>query len=764
MSKFRKVVAVLLAVFITCGTLTTAFADSGKAPIAVSPSGTYQAEKISHKDAGLGEVDGLIEYESGENDRGQNYSWSAVGYGDYIYVGTCYAAIWQTLKIMSQSFGVSPEAFKTIMNTVFNGTLYVGDEVNNPTDVNRSVIVKIHAKTGETKIVVDPATHGGYRAATAFNDKLYFVGTGARPFLLEIDPKTDESKKVYEADPVSDPTISTGIRALAVIDDMLAVSMIGKDGASIVASKNPSAGKDSFKTIATQEDLLDYPAYHYTDAIFGGSIWDMIAFNGKLYITVVTGKNGNKQSFALFCGEPQEDGTWKYRLIAGDEKDGAKYPFGLGADRSGAGNLMVYDNHLYIGGYNDPMVALPQALSMDFEGIYRDLASPVNLWRMDANENFEMVIGEPNEIFPEVKGNMGAGFDNNLNQYVWRMEVYNDKLFVGTFDIGSLAYPLMQVTNGDILRRSWDEWKTQIKYLKELIDLIKNGGIALSRSSAASVSALSADVNKLEDLFNKGGINDLANTQKLYEILTKINNIYASIKNFLPDFITKYLDKLFNQETLDNLYYFIETCKYLSKGERGFDLFVTEDGYNFETITRNGFGDPYNHGCRVFAITDLGLCVGTANPFYGTQVWRIDDLKNPIEPTDPTDPGTTEPTDPVDPTDPGTTEPTDPVDPTDPGTTEPTDPVDPTDPGTTEPTDPVDPTDPGTTEPTNPVDPTDPTDDTAAPSEPDTSDSSSGDTDGSTQTPGLGDAGIGFGVALLVTATAAVVVTRKKRK
>ena len=30
---------------------------------------------------------------------------------------------------------------------------------------------------------------------------------------------------------------------------------------------------------------------------------------------------------------------------------------------------------------------------------------------------------------------------------------------------------------------------------------------------------------------------------------------------------------------------------------------------------------PYNHGLRAFATTDQGLCLGTANPFYGTQVW-----------------------------------------------------------------------------------------------------------------------------------------------
>ena len=62
-----------------------------------------------------------------------------------------------------------------------------------------------------------------------------------------------------------------------------------------------------------------------------------------------------------------------------------------------------------------------------------------------------------------------------------------------------------------------------------------------------------------------------------------------------------------------------------STSERGYDLLVSEDGVNFEVVTRDGMGDPYNHGCRVFAITDSGLCIGTANPFYGTQVWLLDD-------------------------------------------------------------------------------------------------------------------------------------------
>ena len=78
---------------------------------------------------------------------------------------------------------------------------------------------------------------------------------------------------------------------------------------------------------------------------------------------------------------------------------------------------------------------------------------------------------------------------------------------------------------------------------------------------------------------------------------------------------------VFKNISVKNIASVIKLLNYLRKAERGFDLYVSEDGVNFQTITTNGFGDPYNHGLRVFATTDQGLCIGTANPFYGTQVW-----------------------------------------------------------------------------------------------------------------------------------------------
>lgn len=100
MARIKRVLAVVTAASILLSAASVFAAENGVTYI--SPSGEYTAQKVSHPDAGLGEVDGIVEYDNGKNDRGQNYSWSAVGYGDYMYVGTCYAAIYSTVKIMAQ--------------------------------------------------------------------------------------------------------------------------------------------------------------------------------------------------------------------------------------------------------------------------------------------------------------------------------------------------------------------------------------------------------------------------------------------------------------------------------------------------------------------------------------------------------------------------------------------------------------------------------------------------------------------------------------
>ena len=53
------------------------------------------------------------------------------------------------------------------------------------------------------------------------------------------------------------------------------------------------------------------------------------------------------------------------------------------------------------------------------------------------------------------------------------MQSYNGKLYVGTFDISDLAYPATQFANGDILKRTPEEWRKQIEYIKIFFDSLK---------------------------------------------------------------------------------------------------------------------------------------------------------------------------------------------------------------------------------------------------------------------------------------------------
>jgi hypothetical protein len=90
----------------------------------------------------------------------------------------------------------------------------------------------------------------------------------------------------------------------------------------------------------------------------------------------------------------------------------------------------------------------------------------------------------------------------------------------------------------------------------------------------------------------------------------------------------------------------LNSLPYLVTSVAGFDLYEleeTEDGsVVITTVTNDGFGDMNNHGLRVFTETDDYLVIGTANPFYGTQIWRTegnpDDTKPDPTPTPDPDP------------------------------------------------------------------------------------------------------------------------------
>ena len=347
-------------------------------------------EKLTHPEKDVKTTDGIVDYlgdgavdvvtdpeAEGYNagDRGQNYAWAAVGYGDWLYVGTCYAAIGNTLSLMKSSLGdkYDEKVLQATFDAMFNGSFFLTEADGGKP---KGVLVKINTKTGETKLLMAKSFNGYaplFRNAVEYHGKLYFCGSvvganGGLPSVWQVDPVTDECKAVYTGlSTLQDylaayrQGISTGIRGMCVYHDQLVISNVtmdsttGESNATLLISSNPEKG---FTQIADSSALFNYPAYRYSDSIYGGSIWDMAEYNNSLYVSICTGTEDNMpdsntmQSFALVRGDQNADGTFTWTPVAGDqEKDGARYTFGIDPERtrSGAANLTVFNDYLYIG-------------------------------------------------------------------------------------------------------------------------------------------------------------------------------------------------------------------------------------------------------------------------------------------------------------------------------------------------------------------------------------------------------------------------------
>ena len=727
----KRITALALGAALLTATALPAFAE-GTQKVTYT-AGNYTFEKISHPTKGTMSADGIVDYigdgavnvitdpsdpNYNAGDRGQNYSWSAVAYGDWMYVGTSYSAMGNTLTLMQNILGdkFDKDVMEAALKAMFNGTFYYGHE--DGVD-GGGILVKVNTKTGETKLLMSNSLNGMaplFRNAIAYNGKLYFCGSvhvngrSGLPSVYEIDPTDDSYKAVYvglssmqDYGAAYKKGISTGIRGMCVYNGKLVISNVfanattGESGATILASSNPSEG---FTVIASQRDLFDYPAYTYRDSIYGGSVWDMVEYNGHLYVSICTGTEENApddntmQSFAIVRGDEKADGTFTWTPLIGDqEKDGARYTFGIDPERtrSGAANLIVYKDHLYIGEYNDEQIAMERILfnktgegsdgslgGVDCSFVNANLEQSVNLYRMDKDENIELLVGDATTMFPNggISG-IGSGFGHNENQYIWRMEVYDGKLYIGTFDTSSLLEPIGQFSNGDIIGMTPEQWATQLQYIKELLELLyeKNNTnpvdtyeMQATPETATPETAMYMDdmAVEVEDSFASEAADltdmmeiapDVLGNDTEMGVLSSENSVedrITSLQDFsdyyetmldqyeqlaaeydLGDDLKAAFEKLLNQETWDKIKSVLVCLHYMRTASRGFDMYVTSDGVNFETLTTSGFGDPYNHGLRVFAVTNQGLCLGTANPFYGTQLWIQRKTETKPQPTAP---------------------------------------------------------------------------------------------------------------------------------
>jgi len=836
----KKILACLLAVVMTVTFLgssaTVALAQNSSAlnPVYTYSNAGFTFEKISHPSTPVEKPDGIVDYlgqgkvgayvdgvsAAGNGDRGQSYSYAAAAYGDWVYINTMYGGLGVSaiLKNGLSSLGLDADEAKALMDVMYNGNMYYGEPDGRYAG---GVLLKFNVKTGETKILMSRELNGlvpTFRNVCVLNGKMYFVGMvvdtstlapnevdmaiavqNGQPCLYEVDPKTDAITCVYKCVDMAGyrelvaNNIFPSTRAVGSYKGCLVTGGIEKDGAFIAISANPSAGQSSFVRIAEMEDLFNYPAFKRTDVNAGGAIYQVIEYNNSLYVVICSGsidtynqETGTLRAYAIVrgdcSGDPTNPSSWTWTAVVGDEADGAKYPFGIDSTRVSAGacTLQIYGDHLYIGEYNDVSSALQNiALRASLKTQATNLQQSINLYRMDKNENIEMIVGDPNPTFPEGSlTGLGSGYGNHMNQYTWQTTVYEGKMYLSTMDTTTLLKPIAQFTNGDLFRMSEEEWKSQINYIRVLIELLVEDYIAppiafrlnredttpptegedttpptegedttpptegedttppaegedttpptdkengsdeialtpiqpeseiteemallmieaaieaakerivetspygLSDPSSVELSLTEDQVDELvsgilDGTISKGQIAsdllaelsyinllldalteewDSTDHEIFIEIYDELYDIYEEIADNLPTPVKNLYNEIINSTIFQTLVDLARCIPYMVNSVAGFDLFeITEnrDGsVSVETITNNGFGDRYNHGLRVFVETDDYFVIGTANPFYGTQLWRRANTKNgnvvtPVVPSDPTPSTPSDPT------------------------------------------------------------------------------------------------------------------------
>lgn len=546
--------------------------------------------------------------ESLTGDACQSYAFSALGHGDWVYIGTMYGGtgitknnartMFKSLDLLKDETNedgtTNQEAVDYNQKLVDSavGLLYGDNYYTEHPVPTQGILFKMNVKTGESKILMAGSVNGyqvTLRNAVAYNGRFYFIGTQVGtesvadaatgiPSIFEVNPEDDSFRTVYQAVTMDEyremqaANVFPIPRAITVYKGSLIASVTKKDGAHIIAytpdaddfnadgsfrgikvEDGSALRNPEFTEIAEQSvELLNYPAYHTYDANYGGTVYQMIEYNDKLYMAINAGQKAlhstlnptegvytavdpdTREETKCFAGyailegalkdgaSPSDRDAWTWTPIIGNTKDDqwdnsinradtypAMYTFNIDPNRFAAAicTMEVYNGYLYIGDYNDVTQATYPMLQMDFIHLATVLSQSVNLYRMDKDYSIDLVVGDKTKTFQNgslsgwESGYTGLnGHGSRINQYtsmtqIWDEDKTDDNdgvMLLGTLDEGSLLRPLVKITNGDVLKMDKDEWSDKINYLKVLIQLLLEKN-SLSGDGAAATADLSEE-------------------------------------------------------------------------------------------------------------------------------------------------------------------------------------------------------------------------------------------------------------------------------
>ena len=324
----------------------------------------------------------------------------------------------------------------------------------------------------------------------------------------------------------------------------------------------------------------------------------------------------------------------------------------------------VYDGKLYLGSFdnatsiqsetvvklitklgammNSESESNGPSLEQIYAPIYEVLSHPQHIWVMDEDENISAV------------NNANSLLADTTNDYVWRFVEHDGKLYTGTFDSATAYKYFVDVSMETVIsllasfgqggEDGGDGGNSKLDALQsgafreELLaklDAVKTRDAKQSNAASALRSAADTACRTLQAF-----LHDEASVEELLPAMRSLENARNAYSAALrdgeddptdpedpedPGDGMPLIDWLLSMFDVEGLEYWAKARALVQNAESGFDIFVTEDGKHWDVLVRNGLEDPYNYGARTFTVCNNELYVGTANPYYGAQLWKVKD-------------------------------------------------------------------------------------------------------------------------------------------
>ncbi len=185
----------------------------------------------------------------------------------------------------------------------------------------------------------------------------------------------------------------------------------------------------------------------------------------------------------------------------------------------------------------------------------------------------------------------GAGLTNNFNTDVISMKVYKGWLFIG-------GNGVLSNVPAEMLRIDpWDNWD------------VVHGPLRATPPGAVVSPLTGSDGTKYALTGLDGGFGEYFN-QHMWRMTVFDDPTVGDGQLYVGTFDSSTPWK--NNATL----------RTPLRSNMGFGLYRTGDGWYFTNVTDTGFDEMFNFGVRNMASTPYGLFVGSANYYYGTNIYR----------------------------------------------------------------------------------------------------------------------------------------------